>query len=343
MHPLVDAIAAILPVRPAATGAERHPPPDLLSGLAALQVGQSVRGRVLAVSGHAATVLVNDQPVHMELPPGRAMVGDSLKLVYTGTHPNPTFLLTGIDPRGQVPTRLSPAALAIEDLLRDVTKRPATPAIDTPHPLAEETPPLPALVAIRLQTAIARSGLFYESHLAGWVRGERPLASVRQEPQAQHVATVLPPLPGYADDTALAGKPPVGAADGEPVLAPELRPLVAQQLQLLETPALAWRGEVWPGQTMEWQITRHDDAPPRPADAAAPARLSTRMRLELPNLGPVTIFLDMDAGTRFAIRVVPDDAAAANRLRAGQDDIAGRLAGAGCTLTALQVDDHGCT
>jgi preprotein translocase subunit SecD len=67
------------------------------------------------------------------------------------------------------------------------------------------------------------------------------------------------------------------------------------------------------------------------------------MRLELPNLGPVTIFLDMDAGTRFAIRVVPDDAAAANRLRAGQDDIAGRLAGAGCTLTALQVDDHGCT
>ncbi|WP_202754118.1 flagellar hook-length control protein FliK, partial [Burkholderia cenocepacia] len=52
-------------------------------------------------------------------------------------------------------------------------------------------PPVAALRAALAQ-AVSESGLFYESHLAQWLAGQRPLAALLREPQAR-LATVLAP------------------------------------------------------------------------------------------------------------------------------------------------------
>ncbi|OXJ30106.1 flagellar hook-length control protein FliK [Burkholderia sp. HI2761] len=52
----------------------------------------------------------------------------------------------------------------------------------------------PQAVALRaaLAQAVSESGLFYESHLAQWLAGQRPLAALLREPQAR-LATALAP------------------------------------------------------------------------------------------------------------------------------------------------------
>jgi hypothetical protein len=47
--------------------------------------------------------------------------------------------------------------------------------------------------ACALRDAVASSGLFYESHVAEWAEGKRPLASLLLEPQMQKAARATRP------------------------------------------------------------------------------------------------------------------------------------------------------
>ncbi|MFS8977067.1 flagellar hook-length control protein FliK [Cupriavidus necator] len=49
-----------------------------------------------------------------------------------------------------------------------------------------------------LASTVSQSGLFYESHLAQWVSGARPLPEIRQEPQAQVPVPGRAPMPTTA-------------------------------------------------------------------------------------------------------------------------------------------------
>ena len=63
----------------------------------------------------------------------------------------------------------------------------------------------------------------------------------------------------------------------------ELRPLVQQQLDAVATQRMAWHGEVWPGQSMDWQIEpdeRRSDA----GTADAERGWTTSLRLVTPRL-----------------------------------------------------------
>jgi hypothetical protein len=116
--------------------------------------------------------------------------------------------------------------------------------------------------------------------------------------------------------------------------------LLAQQLQVLESPQFIWRGEVWPGQELEWQLRRESEgsgngAPPAEADAAG--GWDSQMRLTLPTLGTVTVHLRMDAHQAFNIRVVPEDAALEPLLQQNGSKLAERLTAAGCLLQTLTV------
>ncbi len=338
MASLVNALAAILPAKPVGGSNERRAPsPDSFLGLAALQIGQSVRARVLSIVGHEATVLINDQPVHMELP-GKVGVGDNLKLVYSGRNPNPLFLLTGIDPHGQVPATLSEAAQVLDTILLHSPDPRAAASVHGAQPLIEEAPTLPALIAIQLRAALTQSGLFYESHLAGWMNGEVPLAALRHEPQGQMAPAYVLSAESFPEPGEPLSSRSAHTAGGELAIPGEMRALIAQQLQLLENPGLVWRGEVWPGQTMEWEIEREpDSAPHTQGEADTNPAWSTRITLELPHLGRVAVHLGMDARSRFDIRIAARDASAGAILREGQAEIANTLAAAGCDLTNLQV------
>ncbi|RQR60434.1 flagellar hook-length control protein FliK, partial [Burkholderia sp. Bp9126] len=73
--------------------------------------------------------------------------------------------------------------------------------------LARDATAATPILALRaaLAQAVSESGLFYESHLAQWLAGQRPLAALEREPQARLPATPTPaaanPPPDHADST----------------------------------------------------------------------------------------------------------------------------------------------
>ena len=90
-------------------------------------------------------------------------------------------------------THFSPAARTIADIL---VKFPAPPSIISPATplLAKPDTANVPLLAASLQNSVEGSGLFYESHLARWFRGELSRAALMREPQMQLQA----PLQGGA-------------------------------------------------------------------------------------------------------------------------------------------------
>jgi len=111
---------------------------------------------------------------------------------------------------------------------------------------ASDAPPVAALRAALAQ-AVSESGLFYESHLAQWLAGQRPLAALMREPQARLTAEPVQPAPDAAQQDA----PDV------------LDELLAQRLPL---PAAA-RTAVQPGAPAPGGAAPHSLAPAQNAPA----------------------------------------------------------------------------
>ncbi|WP_349571491.1 flagellar hook-length control protein FliK [Azotobacter salinestris] len=172
-------------------------------------------------------------------------------------------------------TRLSPAARTIADVLREHPARPSAITPGAPLLPSVDTPPVATLLAGLLRQSIGESGLFYESHLARWYRGELPLQALAREPQ---MGGWQPPQEGGGSSPRAGGgaAPPAvpmpgrpEAVDGEtlpaeslvleseealqtgPALSREqVQGLVRHQLELLANPVLHWEGEAWPGLSM---------------------------------------------------------------------------------------------
>ncbi|HEY6609585.1 MAG TPA: flagellar hook-length control protein FliK [Pseudomonas sp.] len=177
-------------------------------------------------------------------------------------------------------TSFSAAARAIADLLQRFPA-PAS-AIVPATPLLAGAPgeaPAAALIAARLQQSIQHSGLFYESHVARWFRGELPLEALRHEPQMRVPMQAAPrggepavpaPLPvgSSASPAGQQGAIPLALPPGESaaraaVLAAQggemssaevlgggqesVASVLRQQLELLAIPQLRWEGNVWAG------------------------------------------------------------------------------------------------
>lgn len=146
--------------------------------------------------------------------------------------------------------QLSPAAREIASLL---ARYPAPPSVLQGSPLQSEpgAPPEPAVLARAVQGQIARSGLFYESHLALWYRGRLPLAQLALEPQMTDGPRPPVPSPGASAATPPAeSDAPRGQSREEGTVArlPDtLASVLRHQLELLATPVVRWEGEVWEG------------------------------------------------------------------------------------------------
>ncbi len=187
-------------------------------------------------------------------------------------------------------TRLSGAGRTIADLLM---RFPAPPSIVTTRaPLITSGPDATAeAVATRLEASVRDSGLFYESHLARWYRGELPRQQLEREPQMWRTlrftpvqgqlvpsstagpvtpsaatpgspASATPPPP--AADTQMATQAareagvgsaprPAAPAGGDPVH-DSLQGIVRHQLEMLVTPTLRWEGDIWSGLFMALMI-----------------------------------------------------------------------------------------
>jgi len=118
---------------------------------------------------------------------------------------------------------------------------------------------------------------------------------------------------------------------------PQSLTIVQQQLNLLETGQLTWRGEVWPGQSMEWSIT---DQPPSGRESPDPQQWQSRLRLTLPKLGEVVATLELNqGGLKLAIRA--QDEATLSLMRNDQQPLSEAMTTAG--LKVLGIDFGGKT
>lgn len=243
-----------------------------------LEPGQRVQATVQEqVSPGLFKVQVAGQSMHMRLP-GQLLAGNVLTLKVEATSPRLTFSFVASSTPIATADQISSTSRLLSNLselapVRTLIESSAGHAVWPTTGTAPDSKPL----AAALKDALANSGLFYESHQAQWVLGERSTAQLLVEPQNQLDKQTDILLPGAATESGLP------AESGLPI-ARELVPLVQQQLHTLETHQLTWSGQVWPGQQMQWEIQGQPEHVSQQPDER---QWSTEMELALPKLGDV--------------------------------------------------------
>ena len=297
-----------------------------------LQIGQTLTGLVKGITKGISLVEIDGQTVAMRLPQQTA-VGDKLQLRFSGHMPQPVFMLESPETAATDAPQLSKTARMLSDIMQSVPER-ALPTVSPPAPLLRQPSAVPAELALALRTALVRSGLFYESHLANWVAGQDSLDGLMQEPQNRQATE--------AARSASALALPDATGTTEPKQANPMHTLLSQQLQVLESPHLAWRGELWPGQMLEWQIKQgidpEQDHQKHPVEQQGQAGWESRLKLTLPQLGTLNVHIKLDANQAFSIRMVPEQAETAPLLQENQPQLIEQLSAAGCTLQSLKVE-----
>ncbi|HUW36322.1 MAG TPA: flagellar hook-length control protein FliK [Rhodocyclaceae bacterium] len=137
---------------------------------------------------------------------------------------------------------------------------------------------------------------------------------------------------------AAAGAEPTRSKTAPPAPAPAMpeavRPLVQQQLDAAATQRLLWHGEVWPGQTMQWQVEREQSG--SGSSAEAEERWQTTLRLSTPRLGEVQAAIQLSGGGVRIALATPTGSSAAD-LRAATPALEQALASAGVPLLGMTV------
>lgn len=297
-------------------------------------LGQRLQAQVMSLQDDGSfLVKVANSTVQMQLPQG-TRAGDMLPMTLVSLTPKATFLLD----RGgdNAETSLSPAAKMIANLLQIAQKSgagtsaasstaTAASSVLSKSPIMQNPGAGAQQIATALGEAMRGSGVFYESHIAAWAGGKRSLAEVKQEPQARLAEQAARILASDAD------APQKIAANTV-----ELARLVSQQLDTLEHQRVAWRGEAWPGQPMEWEV---EQQPGQDAAGDSPAEQKTwqsTVRFDMPNLGKVaaTVYLQ---GDQLRIQVSADSGNTRAELKAQRRRLSESLEAAGVPLTAFVV------
>ena len=341
-----EVLSRILAVQPVLDAVER----DKAAPRAAFEhllIGQTVTGLVKGQSKGITLVSIEGQTVAMRLPHPVA-TGDTLKLNFAGHMPQPVFMLDTPETAQTDAPQLSQTARMLSEIMQRVPGR-TLPTLTPVTPLLDQPTRAPAELALALRTALVRSGLFYESHLANWAVGLDSLDGLMQEPQnrlaankagadaALTLANLLATTPALPD-----ARSPGELADAK--AANPIHTLLTQQLQVLESPQFVWRGELWPGHMLEWQVSQETDTPYEQAEAAASETTmawESRLKLTLPQLGTLNVYIKLDAQQAFSIRLVPEQAETSTLLQQNQTRLIEQFSTAGCALQSVTVQNDG--
>jgi hypothetical protein len=357
------------------------------------ELGQKLQGIVQAqVAPNVFKVNVSGQLVQMELPTSVSS-GDTVALQVLSLQPRLTFSMVNSATPLSTPEQLGATSRMLSSMSQQAPEKAYVRATQSTPLWETSQPPDSKQLAGMLKEALSNSGLFYESHQAQWLGGERTTAQLMHEPQnltpEQARAAVGTPLGKAAVAEEIAGKlvtldeavstpaatgntasksmisgdsasKPVAENDtsgssvatenatGKTIVASDnsskaamtwdaasksavangnsnpaaitgnaadnnaskqpnpspppdskspgipdhLQPLVQQQLNALETSQMIWQGNVWPGQTMQWEV--HEQATQNQA-VEGRRQWVTQIQLDLPNLGAVTATLRLNS------------------------------------------------
>ncbi|SOY59390.1 flagellar hook-length control protein FliK [Cupriavidus taiwanensis] len=249
---------------------------------------------------------------------GAAAAPPSLQLAYAGSG------------AGAEPARPSmPPLLPASQVLAEALASAGNPRVAHSHAAAEQ--------ALRQGTATTAA---YRRGDAAEPAAPRPSAAMLATQAYQSTAEAggrlaapdsLASQPARASDV---GTPSAPAAAG-PAIHPATEGVVRQQLELLATQQFRLAGEAWPGVPMEWELLRAEpDATAGHGEAARP--WSSRLRLQLPNLGVVEAVLTLGPGGLDA-RVATPETDVAARLIAARPQLRSQLEAHGIAVQRLSV------
>jgi hypothetical protein len=307
--------------------------------LPAFTPGQRVVANLqTAYPGNTYQARIDGREVTLALPQA-VNAGDTLELVVSHVTPRAVFA-TLAQPTTSAGTAAATPALSQTGRLISflLTGQPAaqTAALNGGQPLLAAAPQGPgdsALLASRLSTALEQSGLFYESHQARWLAGKLDTAALMQEPQGR--SPMPPATPAAAPGGTETITTPRAANEGLAPIPERLLPLVHQQLDAVATQNFVWQGQVWPGQTMEWEI--EDPAADGRSGDEPDQNWTSTLRLTLPRLGGVEARLHLTpAGV--AMRLIADSDTTRQALAAAETRLADALAAADVPLTGLVAE-----
>ncbi len=194
------------------------------------------------------------------------------------------------------------------------------PAIAGAAPLIDPKNGVPpaAELARKLEQSISGSGVFYESHVAEWADGKRPLSELQREPQMQQAMSTSGAKPGSAAELASAQ-------------------LINLQLTTQEQARVTWQGQLAPGQDLQWEI--HKDAPEQRGRGAgedsAPVWRSG-MRLRFPLLGEIEATI-VTTGDKVHIELRTASTGTGEALRARAGELTSALDVSGTALASLVI------
>lgn len=333
--------------------------------------GQRLPAHVLAsLPNGRFQVSVGDHVLDMNLPKN-TQPGDNVELVYVANQPRLTFVLSRetqstpkanasgsaatvarsdvqfaatAETESRTPVTLSDTAKFLGALLQKVAERQndsgalsmikSTPLVLSPPANSRE-------FAVVLRGALSQSGLFYESHQAQWVAGQRTLAELQNEPQGQLSSAVSGGAQAVGEQPnaqVLVSLQPDAASSGkaENLVHPDTLPLIQQQLQTLDTHQLVWQGLVWPGQQMDWSVEERDGRGTG-GDGEEYTKWQTKLRLQLPRLGNVSAALAFTSkGLR--INLAAAYSPTIETMKESQDRLRNSLDAAGLSLLGITVE-----
>lgn len=389
--------------------------------------GQKVPAHVVAnLPNGRFQVLVADKMLDMNLP-RNTQPGDTLELAFVTAKPRLTFILASdlantanagnaANTIAKPQVSLSETARFLGGLLEKIAQPESrqTSASNIAHvaPLLSAAPAKTLDFAQALRGALTQSGLFYESHQAQWVTGQRPLTDLLREPQGRlspAAGGLMQPEPGVGKNSLLSTSLPLTSEDttvsrshqdvlsGKPLAAtpppvvadtkaaelqaayppqaqgtgrnemsgvkpdlqaqpsplflnqndmsplagagtqpahPETLPIVRQQLEALDSRQVMWQGQVWPGQTMEWQIEERGAR--APGSETIMPEWQTSLHLVLPRLGEISARLTLHPnGIR--VRLDATDPASASLLARQRNALQQGLEISGLQLVEMKV------
>lgn len=244
----------------------------------------------------------------------------------------PSALLPASGEEGATsPTTLSQTAQMLGAVLRTALAQANSPGRILARSPITATPGMPPdQLAGALDEAVSKSGLFYESHVAEWSRGQRSMAQLAQEPLMQQMQQLQ-----RAGAEIEAVRRQMSPAE------PAIAQTIDLQLQVQEQQRVVWQGQVWPGQDMRWEIERRqDDKPAAPEAGDEAASWHSQLTLRFAALGDIGARLVLSGGqVLLRLDAASDEVAALLRARSGELEAALAAHGSAASVSVASTAD----
>lgn len=299
--------------------------------------GQKFQGTVQAqVAQGVFKVRIADQVIQMQLPHS-IKTGDTIALQVVSTSPRLVFSMSASTNPLSTPEQLSSTSRLLSALSQQQPEKGFVNA-------TQKTPLWPVVQALdskqmagTLREALSHSGLFYESHQAQWLQGNRSTEQLLQEPQNQSPSHATSATEGY--ERAAMHRSLSASQEAKALGIPEhLQPLVQQQLNTLETRQMVWQGLVWPGQAMQWEIHEREQ-PAQDWETGEQRQWATSINLNLPKLGEVSAKLNF-SNNSLSLVLGAGTQAAREQMGGAVAQLAASLAENGIAIANIQVVQH---